>query len=92
MEFSNKQVTYSVSHTDTNFTMEGTLHLDEMDRIVNLNGTLFKEDVHSGDFHYSETEDGKVNKSMSGVSKNLAPEACAFVQNVVDLIKTDINK
>lgn len=92
MELTNKQVTYSVAHEGTEFKMTGNVHVNEMNRITNLNGNLYKDDEYSGDFYYSETEDGKVNKSMNGVKKENVPAACDFVVEIVDLLKTELSK
>lgn len=92
MELTNKQLTYSVSHQSAEFKMTGSVHINEMNRITNLNGNLYKDDEYSGDFYYSESEEGKVNKSINGVTKENVSAACNFIVEIVNLIKSELDK
>jgi hypothetical protein len=72
--------------------MTGSVHINEMNRITNLNGNLYKDDEYSGDFYYSETEEGKANKSINGVTKEDVSAACNFIVEIVNLIKSELDK
>lgn len=90
MQLTNKQVTYTVSNELDTLSMNGNIHLDAENRVTQFTGNFMVDGEFAGDFYYSETQDGKINKSMNSVPENVASAACDFLATTVSEIKTEL--
>ena len=63
-----KTTNYNVANESGQLKLSGQVTVQEDGRISNFNGTFNKdENGYAGNFYYSESEEGKSNKSTSDV-------------------------
>lgn len=90
MQLTNKQVTYTVSNESDAVDLNGNINLDANNRVTQFSGNFIVDGEFAGDFYYSETQDGKINKSMNSVPESVASAACDFLESTVAEIKTEL--
>lgn len=91
MQLSNKQTIYTCVNTQDDLSLNGTVHLNETNRVTQFNGNFTIDGEYAGDFYYSETTDGKINKSINNIPETHASVACDFVMDTVAEIKTELS-
>lgn len=98
MILTNKRTTYNVNHSNLTAKINGTLSLDENNRIEFLNGSFAKvvadgeEEVFIGNFDYSE-QDGveTLNKSIYNVPFSEEENLVSLLNDTITKIKTEVS-
>lgn len=71
MELTNKRTCYDFNHEINDIKINGNIEFLENGLINYLNGNVEEQEMNSGYFTYSETQNNKINKSFNNISKNL---------------------
>lgn len=94
MILKNKRMVYDVEHQNTSLKLTGNFTVDEIRLITSFNGQFMEPDTmdYVGSFNYNEDNQDKVNKSISGVYIDKQSEASEALDELIVLIKTELNK
>jgi hypothetical protein len=89
----NKQTNYSVSKEGTILKLEGTTNFTETGLISSFNGTISTlEGAYVGNFYYSESTNGKANRSLNDVDLDKYKAADALIDEAIDELKEQVEE
>lgn len=86
--FTNKRLSYHVSNTNGTITLEGDATINSQSLIDSFNGSVNSATGQYGNFSYSESDGGQVNRSYNGSKV----EACDLIDSVIEDIKAEALK
>lgn len=89
--FTNKRLSYHVSNTTGTITLEGDATINSQSLIDSFNGSVNSTTGQYGNFSYSESDGGQVNRSYNG-SKDIEVEACGLIDSVIEGLKAEALK
>ena len=90
MQITDKRTMFNFSHT-TEAGVEATGNVEFTGELLtNMNASFNKDGNFMGSAYYSETTDGKINKSLNNIDKEF--DACSVLEEVVSKAKESYNE
>lgn len=91
--FKDKQARYNVEETQESLKMQGSISIDEDNRVIDFNGTFYDlQGQYLASFYYRETTDGKCDKNINNVDLQRFSDLDEVLDTLIVNIKDQLPK